>query len=106
MSKETILKIKEAEDRASAIRSDAMSSAKARIAETERLGKRLCEQTEAKASAENEQKLELIRQKASQTVVNSRESAEAEAKEGFSSAGLNMREAVRYIIGGIMEECQ
>ncbi len=106
MSKETILKIKEAEEQAESIRANASAQAKARIAETERLGKRLCEQTEARATEENEKKLELIRQKANETVLHSKETAEAEARESHSSAGLNMREAIRYIIGGITEQCQ
>lgn len=106
LSKETILKIKEAEEQAAQIRASAYAQAKARIAETERLGKRLCEQTEASATEENTKKLELIREKAGETVLNARETAEAEAKEGYSSAGLNMREAIRYIIGGITEQCQ
>ena len=106
MSKETILKIKEAEEQAQSIRANASAQAKARIAETERLGKRLCEQTEARVSEENKQKLELIRQKAEESVLRSRETAEADAKEDFSAAGINMREAIRYIIGGITEQCQ
>lgn len=106
LSKETILKIKEAEDKAEQIRASASAQAKTRIADTERLGKRLCEQTELRVTGENEQKLELIREKANEMILHSREAAEAEAKENYGSAGLNMREAVRYIIGGITEQCQ
>ena len=106
MSKETILKIKEAEKTAEGIRSSAHAEAKARIKDTEVRGKHLCEQTEQRVAEENRQKLELIKAKADEMILHTRQSAQSEADASADSAGSHLREAVRYIIGGIMEECQ
>lgn len=106
MSKEAIMKIKAAEDQANNIRTAADAEAKRRIADTEARGKKFCAETERRVTEENEKKLALIRQKADETVLKSREATLEASKDTTNEAGLHMREAVRYIIGGIMEECQ
>ncbi|MBQ8140311.1 MAG: hypothetical protein IJ038_01265 [Clostridia bacterium] len=106
MSKETILKIKEAEEQADGIRNAASAEAKRRVSATEAKGKKLCEETELRVTDENKKKLELIRKKADDMILHTKETAEEEARESSNAAGLHLREAVRYIIGGIMEECQ
>lgn len=106
MSKEAILKIKAAEETAENIRASASAEAKKRIRDTEALGKQLCEETERRVTAENEKKLALIREKADETILKSRETTTDESKQTVGEANLHMREAVRYIIGGIMKECQ
>ena len=106
LSKEVILKIKEAEEKADSIRSSASLQAKNKIKNAEAEGKRLCEAAEASAIAENEKKLQLIREKANNMIESSRDSAKQEAKADTDAANIHMREAVRYIIGGITEKCQ
>lgn len=106
MSRETILKIKEAEAAADKIRVAAETEAKARIKEAEAKGKALCAETEARVSAENEKKLELIRAKADEMINTHKETAKEDSKAVTDAASLHLREAVRYIIGGIMEQCQ
>ena len=106
MSKETILKIKEAEEKADQIRAAASAQAKNRLKETEALGKKLCEETELKVSAENEKKLALIREKAEEMILHNKAVAKEDAKAESDAAGVHMREAIRYIIGGIMDQCQ
>lgn len=106
MSKEAILKIKAAEETAENIRASASAEAKKRIRDTEALGKQLCEETEHRVTADNEKKLSLIREKADETILRSCENAKGESHKTVDAANLHMREAVRYIIGGIMKECQ
>ena len=106
MSKEAIMKIKAAEEQANNIRAAADAEAKRRVANTEARGKQFCAETERRVTDENEKKLTLIRQKADETVLKNREATLAASKDTANEAGLHMREAIRYIIGGIMEECQ
>ena len=106
MSKETILKIKEAEKTAEDIRVAAHTEAKTRINAAEQKGKKLCADTERKATEENSKKLELISKKADEMILRTKKSAQNDADESSDAAGSHLREAVRYIIGGIMEECQ
>lgn len=106
LSRDTILKIKEAEAQADKIRSAAQAEAKARIKAAEERGKKLCADTEVSASAENEEKLVLIRARADEMINSNKESSREESKALTDEAALHLREAVRYIIGGVMEECQ
>ena len=106
MSKEAIMKIKAAEEQANNIRAAAAQEAKRRISDTEARGKKFCADTERRISEENEKKLALIRQKADETVLKNREATLSESQQTANEANLHMREAIRYIIGGIMEECQ
>jgi len=106
LSRDTILKIKEAEAQADKIRAAAQAEASARIKAAEADGKKLCADTELRVFAENEKKLGLIREKAEEMINGNREASEEESKAVTDSASLHLREAVRYIIGGVMEECQ
>ncbi len=106
LSGDIILKIREAEAEAEKIREAARAEARDRIKDTETRGKKFCAETEARATAENEKKLELIRNKADEMINNNREAAREDSKEATASASLRLRESIRYIIGGVMEECQ
>ena len=106
MSKDAIMKIKAAEDQARGIRESAAEEAKRRIQSTELRGKQFCTETERRATEENEKKLALIREKAEQTILKNREATLSASQDAMDEANLHMREAIRYIIGGIMEECQ
>lgn len=106
MAKDILIKIREAEAQAQKIREDGALEAKKRLNDAEAAGKRLCEQTELRANAENAEKLKLMRDKAQEMTEKHRSAAISEAKDVISAADHNMREAVRLIVGGVMDKCQ
>lgn len=106
MSKEIILKIKEAEAEAQKIRSDAADEAAARIRRAETEGKRRCDKAEADAAAINREKLNITSGRADELLRSAKESADAEVAAFKASAEFNLREAVRFIISGVEEQCQ
>ena len=106
MSKEIILKIKETEAQAAAIRAEGNERAKEilRLAEAE--GAKLCEDTERHAMAENREKLTLTRKKADELLQKTRADAAKETVLLRENSSDRMRDAVRMIIGGLFEKCQ
>lgn len=106
MSKEIILKIKEAEAEAQKIRSDASDEAAARIRRAESEGKRLCDKAEESAARANREKLNVTSERADDLLNKAKENAAAEAEALRESAEFNLREAVRFIIAGVQEQCQ
>ena len=106
MSKEIILKIKEAEAEAQKIRNDAADEAAARIRRAEIEGKKRCDKAEAEAAAINREKLNITSDRANELLKRAKDSAEAEAVALRESAEFNLREAVRFIIAGVEEQCQ
>ena len=106
MSKEIIVKIKETEAEAAAIRAEGADRAKEilRLAEAE--GARLCEETERQATTENREKLTLTRQKIDQLLGATRADAAKESITLRENSTDRMRDAVRMIIGGLFEKCQ
>ena len=106
LAKDILIKIREAEAQAQKIREDGALEAKKRLNDAEAAGKRLCEQTDLRANAENAEKLKLMRDKAQEMTEKNRSAAISEAKDVISAADHNMREAVRLIVGGVMDKCQ
>lgn len=106
MSKEIILRIKEAEAEAQKIRNDAADEAAARIRRAEIEGKKRCDKAEAEAAAINREKLNITSDRANELLKRAKDSAEAEAVALRESAEFNLREAVRFIIAGVEEQCQ
>lgn len=106
LSKEIILKIKEAEAEAQKIRSDASDEAAARIRRAESEGKRLCDKAEESAARANREKLNVTSERADDLLNKAKENAAAEAEALRESAEFNLREAVRFIIAGVQEQCQ
>lgn len=106
MSKEIILKIKEAEAEAQKIRSDAALEAAERVRRAEIEGKKLCEKAENDAARVNREKLGITAERADDLVARAKENAAAEADALRESAEFNLREAVRLIIAGVNEQCQ
>lgn len=106
MSKEMILKIQNAEAEAQKIRMEASEQAKERIRHAETAGKLLCRKAEAEAIRINEEKLQLTREKADDLLARSRREAEAQAKLLMKAGEPYVKDAVKMIIGGIMEQCQ
>ena len=106
MSKEMILKIQNAEAEAQKIRMEALEQAKERIRHAENEGKMLCRKAEAESIRINEEKLKLTREKADELLARSRREAEAQAKLLLKAGEPYVKDAVKMIIGGMMEQCQ
>lgn len=106
MSKEVILKIKEAEAEAARIRAEAAQEAKARIHHAEQMGAVFCERMEQEATAENAEKLRLTAKKAEEHLARTAEEAQAESDALLTAGEPYLADAVRMIIGGIFEKCQ
>ena len=106
MSKEMILKIQAAEAEAQNIRMEASEQAKEKIRHAEAAGKRLCRDAEIEAIQTNEEKIQLTRQKADELLERSRREAETQAKLLLRAGEPYVKDAVKMIIGGMMEQCQ
>lgn len=106
MSKEIVNKIKEAEAQAQKIKNDAQEEAKARVKAAEEQGKKLCEKAQQNAEKENKEKLSLARTRSEELLAKTQEQAEADVEAKKEAAEFNMREAVRFIISGVNEQCQ
>lgn len=106
MSKEMILKIQNAEAEAQRIRLGAAEEAKERIRNAESVGKLLCRQAETQTIQSNEEKLRLTREKADELLARSRREAEAQAKLLMKAGEPYLQDAVKMIVGGIIEKCQ
>jgi vacuolar-type H+-ATPase subunit H len=101
-----ILKIQNAEAEAQKIRMEASELAKEKIRHAEAEGKLLCRDVEAEAIRINEEKLQLTREKANELLERSRREAEAQAKLLMKAGEPYVKDAVKMIIGGMMEQCQ
>ena len=106
MSRAMIEKIKEVETEAQRIRAEAEEEAKERIRQAEAVGRLLCAEAETQARASNAEKLEMTRRKADELLVRARRESAARTQSLTEADESFMRDAVRLIIGGIMEQCQ
>ena len=106
MSKEIINKIKEVEAEATQIKNAARDEARARVLKAEAEGKKLYESSVRQAHELNAKRLELTREKADELMQSIRDEALAEAATMRDDAQFNMREAIRFIILGVNEQCQ
>ena len=106
MSKEIILKIKEAEAEAQKIRDEASAEATARIRRAQNDGKAMCERAQNEAERVNRSKLNIASERADAVLESVKSEAIAEAQAARESAEFNIREAVRLIIAGVYEQCQ
>ena len=106
MSKEIINKIKEVEAEAAQIKSAARDEARARVQRAELEGKKLYETSQKNSQALNTKRLDLTRQKADEIAQDVRDSALTDAAKMREAAEFNMREAIRFIILGVNEQCQ
>lgn len=106
MSKEIINKIKEVEAEAAQIKSVARDEARMRVQKAELEGKKLYETSQRETQALNAKRLELTREKADELVQDIRDNALNEASKMREEAEFNMREAIRFIILGVNEQCQ
>ena len=106
MSKEAIRKIKAAEAEADKIRADAGELAKEKIRKAEANGKMLCERAEEEALRENKEKLDAIAVKVEEKLAEQKNLADRRVRELYTTAEFNMREAIKAIVGEVMDKCQ
>ncbi len=106
MSRESILKIREAEETAGRMIADAKTQAQKLVEEAQAEGKALCARTETEVGAEYGGKLAELGERAAQM----RERVETESREELSSMEteirLRRRSAEKIIIRGFEQKCR
>ena len=106
MSRDSILKIKETEQKAERIVEEANARARARVEEAEKNGRALCERAEAEAIAADESLKQTLYARTAQTVAKADEEARAEAEAIRKNSFLNKRSAEKIVIRGLMSKCR
>ena len=106
MSRDSVLKIKETEQKAERIVEDARARARAMIEAAEADGRALCERTEAEARAHDAALKETLYARTAETVSKANEEARAEAEAIRKNSFLNKRSAEKIVIRGLMSKCR
>lgn len=106
MSRDSILKIKEAEQKAERIVEAARAEARAMIERAEAEGHALCEAAEAEASEGDGVVKEQLYARTAETVAKADGEARAEAEAIRKNAFLNKRGAEKIVIRGLMSKCR
>ena len=106
MSKEIILKIKEAEAEAQKIKEEASAEAAERVRRAQTEGKAMYDRTQDEVERLNRSKLDIASERADTVLANARNAALDDAQKAREAAEFNIREAVRLIISGVYEQCQ
>ena len=106
MSKETIRKITDAEEKAREIVEAVNQRAKALYAETEQKSKEDRERLEQETAQRLRLMLDNMRAQSEEILRRSSESAQKEAERMNKMAEFHMEEAVKAIVWGIKEQCQ
>ncbi|MBE6633615.1 MAG: hypothetical protein E7620_04635 [Ruminococcaceae bacterium] len=106
MSKETIIRLKEAEAEAARILSDAEARAKQMRADAEAAGRALCESTERELSEELAGMLEQIRERSEEHRQRVLEETRGEAETIASNVRLNRKSAEKIVIRGLDAKCR
>ena len=106
MSKETILKIREAEDEAARVVARANEQARAMREAAQAEGEALCRSTEQEVSAELAAMLDQIRQKTAEMSAHLIEETRDRAEAVAATARLNRRSAEKIVIRGLDAKCR
>ena len=106
MSRDSILKIKETEQKAERVVEEARARARAMLEEAEKNGRMLCENAEAEARAADASLKETLYARTAETVAKANEEARAEAEEIRKNSFLNKRSAEKIVIRGLMSKCR
>ena len=106
MSKEIISKIREVEAQADKIKKDAGEEAKRRVQKAEVECKQQFEREVQRIERLNAQRIESTKNKSSELIQGVRDDATVEANKMREAAEFNMREAIRFIISGVTQQCQ
>lgn len=106
MSRESILKVKEAEARAERIVEEAKERAHAMIESAQKEGIALCARTEENAVRESKASMQLLREKTAETLERVNADAEQEVEAMRKEAFLRKRSAEKIVIRGLMSKCR
>ena len=106
MSKESILKIKETEERAERIVADARLRAQELIATAEIEARAHCDAAEAQSTAELAAMLEKIRARTVTMAERMGEESDEEIAQMREQVALRRRIAEKIIIGGVVRKCR
>ncbi len=106
MSRESILKIKETEDRAEAIVTQARTRAQEMVAQAEREGKERCSKTEAASAQQMHSTLQEIRERTEEMTEKVVAEAKTEVDEIRKKARMNRKIAEKIIIRGLDTKCR
>ena len=106
MSKEIVSKIRDAEAQAEKIKREASEEAKKRVQQTELDCKQKFDKEVQKIDELNAQRIEATKNKSSELMQNVKDDATAAANKMREEAEFNIREAVRFIISGVKQQCQ
>lgn len=106
MSKEAILKIREAEERAELIREAAEAEAQKRIEHAEKEGVALVARMTSAAASDIKDRLYEVTERSGELVDESRQDATADISKLEELARVNMRDASKLIVWGIFDLCQ
>lgn len=106
MSKEAIMRVREAEAQAAAIRAEAEAQAAARIEQNEKLCAERGERAIAATDEALKAKLAAVRQRADALIEQSRAEAQEDVAAMETEARARMREAVKLIVWEMFDQCQ
>lgn len=106
MSRESILKIREAEERADEIVKNARERARAIVATAEAEGREACERIERETSAELSEMLGKIRERTCLLSERTEEECAEEIAALRERVALRRRIAEKIIIGGVERKCR
>ena len=106
MSKEAVLKVKEAEAEAQKIIEDATEKAKKMVDHAQESMQKRCGDYEADLEDDYRKRVEQVKEDASALVEDSRKKAIFRARWEEKKARMNMPDAVRIVLRRIISECQ
>ena len=106
MSRDSILMIRETEQKAAELIEQARAQAREMILHAEEDGRRLCAEAEAATRSELATVKETLHERTAQTVAHADEEAHKEAEEIRKGAFLNKRSAEKIVIRGLMSKCR
>ena len=106
MSKEIVSKIRDVEAQAEKIKREAGEEAKRRVQQAELESKQRFNKEVQKIEMLNAQRIEATKNKSSELMQSVKDDATAAANKMREEAEFNLREAIRFIISGVKQQCQ
>lgn len=106
MSKEAVLKIKEAEERARSIIESAQAESRKMIIDAEQRAQKDCDEFERSVKAEYKASVDEVRREVQEIIDRSFAECDRKCGEKEKAAEEHMGEAIKVIILGVMSECQ
>ena len=106
MSKEAVLKVKEAELRATAIVDDAYNKAAKMVNDAESLSAKTCAEFEQKIKADYKSRIDEVKKNAQEIIDKNNADDEKKYAVYEQMAQTHMNEAVKLIVQGVISECQ